>query len=339
MAIRYITGLSLICASLCFSDPTEDNLSIESWTWGADLQNGWLEFNAAPKEKMNVYKLMMQKEHMLAFLSHPKTISYFAQEQRKVEEFLIPLQKDTLDCIDAHPEMFANQEEALLAKEIFSYGFDLLIHPSVYRDILVPFLVWGIFDTSALQDGKEILDIQRLQTLLFKEWLAREGISSEDPDLVQKLLEFSLDSRHPAFSKFLAPALAAGLQIDEDLALEDFLGMFEGEGVEKVSFVQDRELDKIFDPSSVALWDQRADAYVEDQGDSSSSDTLSDFSWDSEDLSNDPLDDVFARHDRPNVFLYKEWVQLFFEVMIETYPERAEEFLRIQQAAFSSSQE
>lgn len=283
---------------------------------------------SATKERMAVLELLMNKSLILTFVSHPKTMEYFLHEKQGIEDYM----RSFRPKFDRLRRQYPSDSEVIAGCSWFSHLLDRIDNPLPYQEIVIPFFAWGITNLNGINDPGVVRDIQDLQVQLFKNYLAREGIGSTDDELTQKIAAFSNRSSLPIFSKIIRPVTQNLLQHESDI---DFLVEIYSGGDERelLSDTQSRKLEAIYDPAKYAKpvidlpefsW-KLDDKLFEDL-----------FSEDSEYLDEEDspgekaLDALLEDIKSQRFFSRNDMIKLFFEVIIESYPQHKEFFQEVQ---------
>lgn len=276
---------------------------------------------------MAVYRLLVNQDLMWTFISHPKASAYFFQEKAKVERVLFSIEKGLLEL----KEQFSHiREIGFFADAVSLVLEDLRQEGSLYRDQdLIAFLSWGILNTDSIQDPNLKVQARKMQTDLFKEWLSLEGISSSNDNLLRDLLQFAKGCKEVPLLQKLFTLLSREIEKHPgQFELWDVVGFYTGIDEAAVSYIQNMELDQIYGASQTEEGDFSSDISSDY---SSSSDEYSDWDFTEETLAFQALEEFLEKSGPYDFFIPSEWIQLFFEVMQETYPEQKAFFLKTQQ--------
>ena len=124
-----------------------------------------LKIEAVSEERMAVFRVLMNKEYMLTFLSHPKVIKHFLDEKRKVDDAMVKSEVE----LRALMKQFPNEPRIKRAFKV-TYGLNKITRPIPSEEVVVPFLTCGILNTSDIQDSTLLKEVQDLQINLFKNY-------------------------------------------------------------------------------------------------------------------------------------------------------------------------
>lgn len=175
-------------------------------------------------------EILSNKESILTFLSHPKSLQHFLEGRKKMKEemlFIISGLEKLDRQFPLNPEIQACIKK--MHHEALSY-----INPSPYEDIIAPFLVFGIGDTSSITDDKMLEEEQNIKVKIFKNWLSRYKIGLSNNSILDEVIAFS--DKSELFSKIIRPILEhhkkeggdydsiINLYIDNDTS--DYKGVF-----------------------------------------------------------------------------------------------------------------
>lgn len=277
----------------------------------------------ASEKTMAVLRLMVNKNLMLTFLSHPKTHDYFLKEMKMKADYVFSLKPEV--------EQLSNQfpTDPLIQSAVQSYlrELNIIALPPLFQEIVLPFLAWGLANTSDVQDPKIVSQIQEFQIELFKNYLCREGVWSGDGNLTKNLKKFSDRCPLPIFSKIIAPILQVALENDGDI--DDLVDFYISDGMfEKLSSAQRQELEDIYDPPKYPRFNteniQIPPIHIE-WGDISFNETSSEKSSPGVEA----LEKFSKKHSKNVFFSQDKLFEVFIEVMLEMYPEQRDTFLRI----------
>lgn len=208
--------------------------------------------------------------------------------------------------------------------EEFSNVKNILNFPLPYSNIILPFLTWGACDTSGIKDAKILKNLQNLQIKLFKNWLAREGIGYGD-NLVDEIEKFSNHSSLPIFSQVIKPFLSILKKTNTDL--DDILSIYSGsDDLEELSSKQRLELEAIYNPPAYPNWYSDISTSIDFN--------LPDFSFEEDDLEEPSEGEValqclIEQWDSQCFYRRDSLFKLFFEIMMECYPDDREFFSEI----------
>jgi hypothetical protein len=280
----------------------------------------------ATLERMAILKLMMHKNLMLTFVSHPKTMEYFSAETQRKRDYWISLKTEVEDLkrqfpLDPSMQMFT---------ENFLFSISIMENPFPHEELVMPFLAWGLANLYGIQDEEVVKKIQDFQVKLFKNYLSREGIG-EGKDLTEEIELFSRDCSLPIFSQIIGPLLKGLLKNDADI--DDIVHLSCSDHGERLSAEQERELEEVYNPLLRLLLKPQVpelslDFALEDAFWNELSKKLS--PPDPEGASDEVFDRLEEKFRSQNFFSLERLTELFFEVMIEAYPEHKAFFLGVQ---------
>ena len=280
----------------------------------------------ATLERMAILKLMMHKNLMLTFVSHPKTMEYFLAEKQRKSDYWISLKAEVEDLqrqypLDPSMQMFANN---------FLFSVNIMQNPLPYEEIVMPFLAWGLANLYGVQDEEVVKKIQDFQVRLFKNYLSREGIGYAQ-GLTEEIELFSRDCPLPIFSQVIGPLLKGLLKNDAEI--DNIAHCFCSDEGERLSDAQIRELEDFYNPPlhksfelnvpelhfeidlGDALWEKVSEQLSPPEGEGAGEEVF------------DRFEEKFRLQ---NFFSLERLSELFFEVMIEVYPEHKAFFLDVQ---------
>ncbi len=274
----------------------------------------------AREKTMAVLRLMVNKNLMLTFVSHPKTHDYFLKEMKRKADYALSLKPEIEQLSNRFPT------DPLIQRVVQSYlrEMDVITLPSPVQDIMMPFLAWGVANTNGIPDPKIARQIQEFQIELFKNYLCQKGVWSGDGNLTENLEKFSRSCPLPLFSKVIAPILQFALENDRDI--DDIVNFYTSDGMfEKLSSSQEQELEDIYDPPKYPRLNIQIPPIHIHWEEISFDETSSEESSPGEIA----LEEFSKKHLKDDFFTQEKLFEVFIEVMLETYPEQRDTFLML----------
>ena len=285
-------------------------------------------------ERMAILKLLMHKNLMLTFVSHPKTMEYFLRERQRKNDYLISLRTE----VESLQRQFPSDPLMKRFSEHFFSQIYWIENPLPYEEVIMPFLAWGVANLYGVHDDEAVKGIQDLQVKLFKNCLYREGIGSFGMDLTQEIELFSRNSSLPIFSQIIRPLLQ-GL-LNRDAEIDDLVYFYSSDKRENLSAEQAKELEEVYNPPKIPGGAIKVSPFNFDLPEWNLK--LDDTFWEEIEKilspcgkercpSEDAIEGLEKRFFSQNFFSLESLIELFFEVMIEVYPDHKEFFVNVQQ--------
>lgn len=147
--------------------------------------------------------LLLDDHLILTFVSHPKSFEHFRESQKKRQELAF-ICKDKINQLKRD---FPNNYQVAIFEKRLEMAFGGFNEPLPYEEIFAPLLVYGIADTSSIVDQAILRDVQAIQVKIFKNWLTRFHIESEDSNFLTEMRDYAKRSPLDMFSKIIGPIL------------------------------------------------------------------------------------------------------------------------------------
>ncbi|MES2199110.1 MAG: hypothetical protein V4489_02960 [Chlamydiota bacterium] len=297
--------------------------------------------NEATKEEMVVHELLVNRDLILAFVSHPKTQEFFITQQQKQDDFYRSHDAEMQFFLKEYPD----SKEAEWVD--WSHIMQIVNFNIQHKEIVIPFILWGVANLYGIEDLKLVGDLQELQVRLFADFLCREGILLGDETLEEDLIDFCKNSPLPVFSQIIGPLVSWEVEkVDSegDIVIarpcREIIDFYSGEDIlgENVSDDQSQQLECIFNPLGTHCkrwkWRQAHSAkrlvlpktvsqglqYLEEEDEFWVGDNKNlGETPDSVNLAGAAMDQIFK--DAEDFFPKEVILSLFFEVIGECYPQ------------------
>lgn len=288
----------------------------------------------ATPERMAILKLLMHKNLMLTFVSHPKTMEYFLREKQRKSDYLMSLRMQVEELQRQFPS------DPLMKRFVknFSSQIYMIQNPFPYEEIIMPFLAWGIANLYGVQDHEIVKRIQDLQVKLFKNYLYREGIGGVGTDLTQEIALFSQNCPLPIFSQIIRP-LVEGL-LERDAEIDDIVEFYSSENCENLSDEQEEELEQVYNLPNLSAGLIKLPSFKPDLSGLNLEFNKAFLEKIEQQLSPcgkekcssaDAIDNIYKNFQSQRFFSLEQLIELFFEIMVEAYPDHKAFFGDVQQ--------
>lgn len=146
---------------------------------------------------------LLDDDLILTFVSHPEAWEHFRESQKRRYELTLMF----LDKINQLQQDFPDDPQIEIFNRRVTHVFEALERPLPYEEFFAPLLIYGIGDTSLIADPAILKDVQAIQVKIFKNWLSRFHIGSENPNFMEELREYAGHSPLDLFSKIIGPIL------------------------------------------------------------------------------------------------------------------------------------
>ena len=312
--------------------------------------------NEASKEEMAVHELLVNRGLILTFVSHPKTQEFFMTQQQKQDEFYRSHDTEMQVFLKQYPD----SKEARWMD--WPHTMQIANFKILHKEIVIPFLRWGVANLYGIEDSKLVGDLQEFQVRLFANFLSREGILLGDETLEADLIDFCREAPLPLISQVIGPLVSWEVEsVDSDGNItigkpwDEIINFYAGEDVlgKNVSYDQKYQLECIFNPlgdhcqrlkwrqkysteSSIfqQIISQELQSLLEEAENLEENDEYLEKTLDSIDPATAVIEKIFK--DGEDFFPKERILSLFFEVMEECYPEFQDTFFQIKQNAAKS---
>lgn len=181
---KIIFGLMLCLAASVFSVQNQDLKSYYSRTvYGYPFSE----------------ETLLDEDLILTFVSHPEAIAHYLEGKAVENQFIAILKQEFEQLLEKFPsDPYISFVYGGICEEAKTWPFDELVGP---------FLTFGLYNASVLEDPIELERVQSMQVAIFKNWLARYRIGEENEGLREMLIAHCKESSLEFLTKLIGPLL------------------------------------------------------------------------------------------------------------------------------------